>query len=141
MQPPAKGRPPTQAGRGRAPARWTGWEIALIVLSTLMIAFPLYAEVTRWIMPPLAPAQASTPSANPAAVATSVPIASTNAPPTNPPPTAKNNGPSLNALPPTITPRWTSTAGPSTNTPTGGATNTPTSAATNTPTGGVTNTP
>ena len=141
MQPPAKGRPPTQAGRGRAPARWTGWEIALIVLSTLMIAFPLYAEVTRWIMPPLAPAQASTPSANPAAGATSVPVASTNAPPTDPPPTAKNNGPSLNALPPTITPRWTSTAGPSTNTPTGGATNTPTSAATNTPTGGVTNTP
>ena len=143
MQPPAKGRPPTQAGRGRAPARWTGWEIALIVLSTLMIAFPLYAEVTRWIMPPLAPAQASTPSVDPAAGATSVPVASTDAPP----PTPKDNGPSLNALPPTITPRWTSTAGPSTNTPittptnTSAVTNTPTSAATNTPTGGVTNTP
>jgi NitT/TauT family transport system substrate-binding protein len=65
MQPPAKGRPPTQPGRGRTTARWTGWEVALIILSALMIAFPLYAEATRWIMPPLAPAQESSPSAEP----------------------------------------------------------------------------
>ena len=43
MQPPS--RPPSSAGRGRRPARWTVWEISLILVSALMIAFPLYAEV------------------------------------------------------------------------------------------------
>jgi len=83
MQPPAKGRPPTRTGRGRAPARWTGWEIALITLSVLMIAFPLYAEMTRWIMPPLAPAQESTPSAEPTAEQTSAQPTNTDIPVTD----------------------------------------------------------
>ncbi|MEI7646460.1 MAG: hypothetical protein WCJ55_19480, partial [Chloroflexales bacterium] len=87
MQPPAKGSPPPRTGRGRAPARWTGWELALIVLSALMIVFPLYAEATRWIMPPLAPAQGSVPSTDPAGGATSAPVVNTDVPPTDVPPT------------------------------------------------------
>jgi len=62
MQPPARGRP-SSPGRGRAPARWTKLELALILLSVVMIAFPLYAGAMRFVFPPLAPAQESTPEA------------------------------------------------------------------------------
>jgi uncharacterized repeat protein (TIGR01451 family) len=47
-------RPPP--GRGRGPARWTAYEVALIVLSLLLIVFPLYAEAYRWLNPLVAPA-------------------------------------------------------------------------------------
>lgn len=63
MQPSS--RPPTSAGRGRGPARWTVWEIALIALSALMIAFPLYAEVSRLVLAPAAPAQEANPQTPP----------------------------------------------------------------------------
>jgi hypothetical protein len=62
MQPHSRGRPSSH-GRGRAPARWTKLELALIVLSVVMIAFPLYAGAMRFVFPPLAPAQESTPEA------------------------------------------------------------------------------
>ena len=52
MQQSSQRTPPQ--GRGRAPARWTVWEIALVMLSVLMIAFPLYAGTMSWIMPPAA---------------------------------------------------------------------------------------
>ncbi|MBX0327434.1 hypothetical protein K2Z83_07055, partial [Oscillochloris sp. ZM17-4] len=100
MQPPAKGRPPIRTGRGRTPTRWTGWEIALITLSVLMIAFPLYAEATRWVMPPLAPAQESTPSADAVAGETAAPEPPTAEPPTAEPPTAEPT----TAEPPTAEP-------------------------------------
>ncbi|NWG20117.1 MAG: hypothetical protein HXY39_07280, partial [Chloroflexi bacterium] len=48
-------RPP-RAGRGRAPARWTPYELVLIAVSVLLIAFPLYAEAYRWVNPALVPA-------------------------------------------------------------------------------------
>jgi hypothetical protein len=60
MQPPNRGRPP-QPGRGRGPARWTGIEIALILLSAVMIAYPLFAGALRFVAPPVAPAQETTP--------------------------------------------------------------------------------
>src|SRR6185436_15283305 len=41
---------------GRGPARWTGWEIALMALSLLLIIFPLYAEGYRWLNPLTVPA-------------------------------------------------------------------------------------
>ncbi|MBP1465588.1 hypothetical protein EYB53_007705 [Candidatus Chloroploca sp. M-50] len=63
MKPPARGRP-SQPGRGRGPVRWTVWEISLIVLSIVMIAFPLYAEATRLVFAPVAPAQEN-PTATP----------------------------------------------------------------------------
>ena len=61
MQPPARGRP-SSPGRGRTPARWTKLELALILLSVVMIAFPLYAGAMRFVFPPPAPAQESTPA-------------------------------------------------------------------------------
>ncbi len=80
MQPPARGRP-SSPGRGRAPARWTKLELALILLSVVMIAFPLYAGMMRFVFPPPAPAQESTPEAPtvdpvlpPTVVPTAVPI-------------------------------------------------------------------
>src|SRR5262245_1005081 len=42
--------------RGRGPARWTAWEGGLIVISLLLIVFPLYAEAYRWINPSVVPA-------------------------------------------------------------------------------------
>src|ERR1044071_7429099 len=48
-----KNQPPRGSGK---PARWTTWEIGLIILSLLMIAFPLYVEVYQWLYPTLAPA-------------------------------------------------------------------------------------
>src|SRR3954454_12225286 len=41
---------------GRGPARWTGWEIALMALILLLIVFPLYAEGYRWLNPLIVPA-------------------------------------------------------------------------------------
>ena len=41
---------------GRGPVRWTGWEIALMALSLLLIVFPLYAEGYRWLNPLAVPA-------------------------------------------------------------------------------------
>jgi len=63
MQPPTRGRP-TQPGRGRPPARWTGLELTLILLSAVMIAYPLFAGTLSVIAPPLAPAQELTPAAD-----------------------------------------------------------------------------
>ncbi|MFQ3663231.1 MAG: hypothetical protein SNJ69_12645 [Chloroflexaceae bacterium] len=88
MQPPSRGRP-SSPGRGRTPARWTKLELALIVLSIVMIAFPLYAGAMRFVFPPLAPAQESTPepptvdpALPPSVVPTSTPLpTSTLAPP------------------------------------------------------------
>ncbi len=45
--------------RGRRPVRWTLWEVLLLILSVLMMIFPLYAEAYRWINPPVVPAQES----------------------------------------------------------------------------------
>lgn len=59
MQPSSRGRPKSP-GRGRAPARWTGLEITLIVLSVLMIAYPLFSGAVGLVAPPPAPAQEST---------------------------------------------------------------------------------
>ncbi len=79
MQPPSRDRPPP-AGRGRTPTRWTRLEIALILLSVVMIAFPLYAEATRFIFPPLAPAQESTPEPPTVDPALPLPTTETQAP-------------------------------------------------------------
>ncbi len=43
--------------RGRGSVRWTVWEVLLLILSVLMMIFPLYAEAYRWINPPIVPAQ------------------------------------------------------------------------------------
>ncbi len=142
MQPPTKGPSSTRPGRGRTPARWTGWEIALIILSVLMIAFPLYAETTRWILPPLAPAQEITPGNEPGpdqSGRTSTPIPATNTP--GPSPTPTNTGlptatPTNTELP-TATPTATEIGAPTstpTNTPTATEIGAPTSTPTNTPT-------
>src|SRR4051812_26533357 len=48
--------PKKQPHNRRGPARWTLWEIALITLSVLLIVFPLYAEVSSWLNPLIAPA-------------------------------------------------------------------------------------
>ncbi|MCX7792154.1 MAG: hypothetical protein N2378_16085 [Chloroflexaceae bacterium] len=75
MQPHSRGRP-SSPGRGRAPARWTKLELVLILLSVVMIAFPLYAGAMRFVFPPPAPAQESTPEAptvDPALPPTTVP--------------------------------------------------------------------
>ncbi|MFV9503915.1 MAG: hypothetical protein AB4911_05040 [Oscillochloridaceae bacterium umkhey_bin13] len=152
MQPPAQGRPPQQ-GRGRGPARWTPWEITLIVLSLVMIAFPLYAEMTRLIFAPPVPAQeaqpfmpeppgegidqgptiTSSPTLEP--TPTDTPTV-TNTPEGGDPPTPTDT-PTITTTPtdgPSPTPTDTPTV---TNTPEGGESPTPT----NTPTATVTNTP
>jgi len=123
------------SGRGRQPIAWTAWEIALIVISLLLIVFPLYAEAYRWVNPSIVPAaqrETDTPVASP------VPTLPT--PPTDTPiPTSTPGGP-------TDTPRPTATAftvtpGTVTTTP---ATDTPTltpASATNTPIPTVASTP
>ncbi|NTU79564.1 MAG: hypothetical protein HGA45_09200 [Chloroflexales bacterium] len=116
MQPPSRGRSP-QSGRGRGPARWTPWELALIIVSVLMIAFPLYAGANRLVFPPVAPAQELTP---PAASPTDDPVF----PPTEPPP------------PPTDTP-----LPPPTDTPQPAASDTPQPAASDTPQPAASDTP
>src|SRR3954452_3821586 len=83
---------------GRGPARWTGWEIALMALSVLLIVFPLYAEGYRWLNPLTVPAApllqratctsvATTPAGStattaPTATRTATPTATTGTPPT-----------------------------------------------------------
>src|SRR3954462_2563855 len=95
---------------GRGPARWTGWEIALMVISLLLIVFPLYAEGYRWLNPLTAPAApllqratftsvATTPVGS---TATTAPTATRTAIPT------ATNGPS-----PTTGASPTATSGPS----------------------------
>ena len=88
MQPPTRGRP-TQPGRGRPPARWTGLELTLILLSAVMIAYPLFAGTVSIIAPPLAPAQELPPTAD--QPATDTPDPAFPLPPTDtavpPPPT------------------------------------------------------
>ncbi|HMQ34319.1 MAG TPA: hypothetical protein PKD53_26525, partial [Chloroflexaceae bacterium] len=86
MQPPARRRP-SQSGRGRGPVRWTPWEIALIIVSVLMIAFPLYAEATRLVFAPVAPAQGNTPVSEPATPTNDPVFPPTDVPPTDVPPT------------------------------------------------------
>ncbi|MFL5805225.1 MAG: hypothetical protein ACJ8CR_26225, partial [Roseiflexaceae bacterium] len=95
-----KRQPPS--GRRPGPARWTVWEIGLIVLSLVLIAFPLYIQAYQWLYPPLAPAaellqpritQTNTPSGP----ATNTPVT----PPTNTPGGAATNTP---VTPPTNTP-------------------------------------
>ncbi|MEP7190771.1 MAG: hypothetical protein ABI901_16390, partial [Roseiflexaceae bacterium] len=77
---------------GRGPARWTGWEIALMALSLLLIIFPLYAEGYRWLNPLTVPAapllQRATITPSPGgATATTVPSATTGAVATDTPTT------------------------------------------------------
>ncbi|MCS6883355.1 MAG: hypothetical protein RMK84_19880 [Oscillochloridaceae bacterium] len=155
MQPHSRGRP-SSPGRGRAPARWTKLELGLILLSILMIAFPLYAGAMGLVFPPLAPAQESTPEAPtvdpvlpPTIVPTNTPLpTNTLAPlPTDtqtPTPTDTGSPQQIVtatpiATPPTNTPEPTPTVGTATPTPTvGTATPTPTvGAATPTPTSGT----
>jgi hypothetical protein len=73
-----------RSGRGRAPARWTFYELALIALSIALIVFPLYAEVYRWVYPAFVPAapraQEEPPGGATPAPAESATDASTNAP-------------------------------------------------------------
>lgn len=120
-------RPPN--GRGRKPASWTAWEIVLIVISLLLIVFPLYAEAYRWANPLIAPAaqrETDTPVGSP------LPTNTPGIPTDTPRPTTTPIGPT-NTPPPTITP-FTVTPGTVTTTP---ATDTPTvtpSSSTNTPT-------
>src|SRR5436305_15083851 len=86
---------------GRGPARWTGWEIALMALSLLLIIFPLYAEGYRWLNPLAVPAapllqrqtNTSIASSTPGGGATDtpttgVPPAATDTPTTGPSPVA-----------------------------------------------------
>jgi hypothetical protein len=121
-----KNQPPS--GRGRAPIAWTAWEIALIVISLLLIVFPLYAEAYRWVNPSIVPAaqrETDTPIASPV--------------PTQPMPPTDTPRPTNTPIGPTDTPRPTATAftvTPGTITPTP-PTDTPTltpASATNTPT-------
>ncbi len=131
-------RPP-RSGRGRTPARWTFYELALIALSIALIVFPLYAEVYRWVYPAFVPAapraqEEPTGGATPAP-AESATEASTGAPtsaPTEAPTSAPAND--QNETPPaepqaraTETPEPSPTAGPSpTSSPTSVNTPTPT---------------
>ncbi|MDZ4721326.1 MAG: hypothetical protein SH847_22930, partial [Roseiflexaceae bacterium] len=62
--------------RKRGPARWTPLEAALIIVSLVLIAFPLYIEAYRWINPLVIPAasrQQSAPSPIPEVPETPVP--------------------------------------------------------------------
>jgi len=152
-------RPP-RSGRGRTPARWTFYELALIALSIALIVFPLYAEVYRWVYPAFVPA-APRAQEEPTGGATPAPAESATDTPTSAPTSAPAN--EQNETPQaepqaraTETPEPSPTAGPSptssptsvntpTNTPTptsaGGATATPTNTPTPTSAGGATATP
>src|SRR5215212_689298 len=95
---------------GRGPARWTGWEIALMALSLLLIVFPLYAEGYRWLNPLIVPAApllqratftsvattpaGSTATAAPTATATKAPTATATTGPTPTPTATATTGPS-----------------------------------------------
>ncbi len=56
MQRPVRGDRRQPAGSRRGPARWTFYEVGLMIVSALMIIFPLYAEAYRWAVPRIAPA-------------------------------------------------------------------------------------
>jgi hypothetical protein len=139
-----------RSGRGRAPARWTFYELALIALSIALIVFPLYAEVYRWVYPAFVPAapraqEEPTGGATPAP-AESATDASTNAPtdaPTNAPANEQNETPPAEPQArATETPEPSPTAGPSpTSSPTSVNTPTPTDTPTPTSAGGATPTP
>ena len=123
-------------GRKRGHVAWTAWEITLIIISLLLIIFPLYVEAYRWVNPLVAPAaqrETDTPAASPA-TATSPPQPTDTTQPTGTPP-APSNTPRATATAFTVTP-GTITPTPPTFTPTGtsqAATNTPT----NTPVAGT----
>src|SRR5215213_8363989 len=113
-----KRRPQT----GRAPARWTGWEIVLIALSLLLIVFPLYAEGYRWLNPPAVPAapllqrqtNTSIPTSSGGSTATTAPTATTGTAPTNTPATGPSSTPvDTPTTGPSPTPVDTPTTGPS----------------------------
>ena len=133
-----------RSGRGRAPARWTFYELALIALSIALIVFPLYAEVYRWVYPafvPAAPRAQEAPTSAPANEQNETPAAEPQQRATETPEPSPTAGPS-----PTSSPTSVNTPTPiSTPTPTsdGGATPTPTPISTPTPTsdGGATPTP
>src|SRR6185295_11224843 len=103
---------------GRGPARWTGWEIALMALSLLLIVFPLYAEGYRWLNPLAVPAapllhrqtNTSIASSTPAATATTAPTATPVATPTTGPSPTPVETPTTGPSP---TPVDTPTTGPS----------------------------
>src|SRR5215212_6163500 len=86
---------------GRGPARWTGWEIALMALSILLIVFPLYAEGYRWLNPlgvPAAPlfqrqTDTSVATSPPGATATTAPSATTGTTPSDTPTTGSSPTP------------------------------------------------
>src|SRR5262245_13755139 len=110
----------SQPSRGRrpGPARWTPWEIGLIVLSLLLIAFPLYAEVYQWVYPRIAPAA----PLEQRVTQTSPPGTGQPAPTNTPQPTNTPGGPTNTPQPtntpvgPTNTPQPTNTPVASTNT-------------------------
>src|SRR5262245_14988008 len=115
----------SQPSRGRrpGPARWTPWEIGLIVLSLLLIAFPLYAEVYQWVYPRIAPAapleqrvtQTSPPgTGQPAPTNTPQPTNTPGGPTNTPQPTNTPVGPT-NTPQPTNTPGASPTASPTLN--------------------------
>src|SRR5215212_9594315 len=128
---------------GRGPARWTGWEIALMILSLLLIIFPLYAEGYRWLNPLTVPAAPLPQRATNTSIA-NTPVGATDTPTTGVPPVATDTP--TTGVPPVATDTPTTGVPPvATDTPTTGvppvATNTPTTgvppAATNTPTVGT----
>jgi hypothetical protein len=147
---------PLRSGRGRTPARWTFYELALIALSIALIVFPLYAEVYRWVYPAFVPA-APRAQEEPTGGATPAPAESATDTPTSAPANEQNETPQAEPQArATETPEPSPTAGPSptssptsvntpTNTPTptsaGGATATPTNTPTPTSAGGATATP
>src|SRR5436190_11649347 len=106
---------------GRGPARWTGWEIALMVLSLLLIVFPLYAEGYRWLNPLIVPAapllQRETNTTAPTAggaTATTAPSATTGTTPVSTATTGPSPTPADTATTgPSPTPADTATTGPS----------------------------
>src|SRR5206468_1059393 len=121
---------------GRGPARWTGWEIALMALSVLLIVFPLYAEGYRWLNPQTVPAAPLLQRATFTSVATS-PTATTGTAPTatatataGPSPTPTATATTGTAPTATATPTQGTPVAP-TNTPTNGPS--PTATATLTP--------
>lgn len=130
---------------GRAPARWTFYELLLIVLSVALIIFPLYVEVYRWVYPafaPAAPRAQEAPTETPASSPAEAPASSPTEAPASSPTEAPVTEPQARA---TETPEPSPTAGPSpTSSPT--SVNTPTPSNTPTATSGVqtpvaTNTP
>jgi len=131
-----------RSGRGRAPARWTLYELALIALSIALIVFPLYAEVYRWVYPAFVPA-APRAQEEPTGGATPAPAESATEAPTSAPPNEQNETPPAEPQQrATETPEPSPTAGPSpTSSPTSVNTPTPTDTPTPTSAGGATATP